>query len=126
LEKRDPLPYFMQHKGIAALWGGVLLAPFAWALQLGVGYALVDRVCESGHSFLHHLLTLIALLIAAGGLYLAWHSWHVAGPQWPDSGGDPVSRSRFIALSGLMLSIFFTVAIIAQWLPTLILDPCSR
>jgi hypothetical protein len=126
LEKQDPSSYFLQPKGIAALWRGVLMAPSAWALQLGIGYALVDWICENGHTILFHLLTLAALLLAASGLYPAWHCWQIAGTQWPDSGGEPVSRSRFMALGGLMLSIFFTVAIIAQWLPTLLLDPCSR
>lgn len=31
-----------------------------------------------------------------------------------------------LSLSGVMLSIFLMLAIITQWLPTLILTPCSR
>jgi hypothetical protein len=126
VEHQDPADYFMHPKGIAALWAGLLLAPLAWTLHLGIGSALVDWICESGRGMIYHLLTLATLLIAAGGFYLAWHSWRIAGPQWPDSGGDPVSRSRFMALSGLMLSGFFTLVIIAQWLPALFLDPCSK
>jgi hypothetical protein len=39
-------------------------------------------------------------------------------------GEDVPARARFMALSGLILSAFFALVILAMWLPVWILGPC--
>lgn len=86
---------------------------------------MVGWICESGSVVLLHLGTLAALAVAVAGIYLAWSSWHIAGSEWPNDEAGPMPRGLFMAMSGLILSAFFALVIIAQWIPILLLDPCA-
>lgn len=44
----------------------------------------------------------------------------------PDPAQTGLQRARFMALAGVVLSIFFVTAMIAQWVPMLLLDPCRN
>lgn len=108
---------------LLALWSGVLLAPIAWALSLSVNYGLATLACDGPWSIALHLTTLVSIgLCAAGGL-VAWGLWKRLSTVEQDA-GTRAARSRFMAIAGLLLSFFFGVAIVAQWLPTLLLEPC--
>jgi hypothetical protein len=107
-----------------ALWAGVLIAPAAYFLQLGVAYALVPWVCAGGSQLALHMVTLAALALCAYGGFIAWRNWERVGREYPRDSGDTVSRSRFMAFSGVVLSALFFVAIIAQEIPTWIVDAC--
>lgn len=124
--RENPDQFFTQRTGLVMLWGGVLLAPIAWVLHQQSCYLLVYWACESRQMFVFHLITLVLLLLAGGGTYLAWRCWHGSGPEWADEGGSVADRSRFMALSGLLMSGLFTLVILAQWIPTLMVDPCVR
>jgi hypothetical protein len=110
---------------IRALWVGVLLAPVAFLLNLEVAYALVPTACSSGNELPVHLTHLACLLLTLYGLVTAWRSWKLVGTTWPGGAGDPLARSRFMAGTGLLVSAMFVVVIVAQWIPSFILDPCQ-
>lgn len=111
-------------KSLLMLWGGILIAPAAYFLQLCVAYGLVYWVCRSGYSFVITLITLISLALCAFGGYLAWRSWQKVGREYPGEGGDWVTRSRFMAVGGLILSALFFVSILAQEIPNWIVGAC--
>jgi hypothetical protein len=67
------------------------------------------------------LVGVIVTLVAA---FVGFRLWKLAGEEWPTEGGGPVSRTRFMAVGGILLSLFFTLFVIAQGIPTLILSPC--
>jgi hypothetical protein len=110
---------------IRALWVGLLLAPVAFLINLEVAYALVPTVCSSQNELPIHLVHLTCLLLTLYGLLTAWRCWSAAGAKWPGEEGDPLGRSRFMAGTGLLVSAMFALVIIAQWIPSFVLDPCQ-
>lgn len=108
-----------------ALWAGMLAGPFAWLLQFQINYSLVQSACEAGHKLALHLVTLGALVLVSAGAVLAWRSLQRL-PEGPtDQGDDHGTRARFMALSGIGLSLFFTLLIVAAEIPNWILRACD-
>jgi hypothetical protein len=123
-EERDER--FTRRGAVLWLWTGVLLAPIAWALQMQAGYMLVQPACMSGHNLSLHLVTVIALAVAAFGAYISWRNWQEAGAQWPDDEkGGPRPRSRFMGALGMLTSAMFFLVILAQGIASFILHPCQ-
>ena len=110
---------------LRALWAGLLLAPAAFLLNLEVAYALVPSACSTGTRVPMHIVHLVCLLLAAAGALTAWRSWRLTGETWPGGAGGRLSRSRFMAGVGLLLSLFIVMVIMAQWIPSLVLSPCQ-
>jgi hypothetical protein len=71
-------------------------------------------------------VTILFLLIALAGGFIAWRNWREAGQVEPGEGGDVVERSRFIAVVGLLLAGLITLVFIAQWIPQFLISPCQR
>jgi hypothetical protein len=110
---------------LRALWAGFLLAPTAFLLNLEVAYALVPTACSSHNRLLVHVVHLVCLLIALTGGFFALRLWRSGGETWPGEEGGRVSRTRFIAGLGLLLSMFIVLVLLAQWIPSFVLDPCQ-
>jgi uncharacterized membrane protein YidH (DUF202 family) len=117
---------FSQKRGITWLWAGILIAPLAFLIHLSINYALVTQLCQSTHKISMHLVTVLFLLIAAGGGFIAWLNWVEVGRKWPGEGGGVTERSRFMSVVGLMVSVLVILGLIAQWIPQFIFDPCQR
>jgi hypothetical protein len=109
-----------------AHWIGILGGPFLWLCQLQVTYMLVPWACaNSGHWALHGASAFFLICAAVPGL-IAWQSWRDARGNFSDEGessGD--SRRRFMAMLGLLVSALFSLAILAQAIPSFILSPCQ-
>jgi hypothetical protein len=118
--------YFNQPNGLIALWAGVLAGPVAWALSQQVTYLLATLDCSYGIDFALSPVMALTLLVAAGGAFLSWRNWRRAGRELPDEGGGVMSRSRFMAVTGLLLSAFSALIIIAEWLPIFFYRQCQR
>jgi uncharacterized membrane protein len=115
-EHFPPLP-----PGTAPLWAGLLGAPLAWALQLQITYALVERICWNGKHFILHLTTLATLLVAVACAMVCW----MYVPRHDRTGpGEP--RIRFLSLFGLLTSALLALVIVAQGIATFFIDPCLR
>jgi hypothetical protein len=110
---------------LRALWAGLLLAPAAFLLNLEVAYALVPTACSAGTRLLMHIAHLVCLIVAAAGALIARRSWRLTGEIWPGGAGGRLSRSRFMAGVGLLLSLFVVMVIVAQWIPSFVLSPCQ-
>jgi hypothetical protein len=117
---------FLTRRGIFLLWAGLLVPPAAWLLQLQAAYLMVYVSCATGGNLAYHLASLAALAVAAAGGLLSWRNWRRAGPEVPGERGGPLTRSRFMALLGVLTGALFSVVIIAQWLPGFILPPCNK
>ena len=117
--------HFSSGAGILELWVGLLLAPLVWWLHLEINYVLVPFACARHSHLLLHGVTLISLLIAGSGLLVAWRNWEKVGRTWPDSGAGAVSRSRFMAVGGILSSGMFLLVILAQGITAIILNPCQ-
>jgi hypothetical protein len=121
----DPRTNVPDAPEIRALWAGLLLAPTAFLLNLEVAYALVPTACSSQNRLLVHLVHVVCLVMAAAGGFIALRSWRAGGETWPGEQGGPVGRSRFMAGLGLLLSAFILLVIVAQWIPSFVLNPCQ-
>ncbi|HWQ36670.1 MAG TPA: hypothetical protein VNQ79_27815 [Blastocatellia bacterium] len=118
--------YFNQRSGILALWAGLLAGPLAWALAQQVGYLFVTLDCSYEKTLLLSPVMLVALLMAASGALISWRNWQRAGGELPDEGGTVISRSRFMAVVGLLLSSLALLLVIAEWLPVFFYRQCQR
>ena len=121
----DPRTTVPDAPEIRVLWAGLLLAPTAFLLNLELAYAVVPHACSSQNRLPVHLVHLVCLAIALVGGAFALRSWRYCGETWPGEEGGPVSRSRFMAGLGLLLSVLFALVIVAQWIPSFVLSPCQ-
>ena len=94
-----------------ALWTGLLLAPAAWLTSLEVGYVLVRPDCTAGAAVRQHAVHAGFLLIALGGLLVAWRARQ--------------AERDFLSTLGVATSALFVLVLVAQWIPTFLLHPCQ-
>jgi hypothetical protein len=120
----DPRTDVPDARELRALWTGLLLAPTAFLLNLEVAYALVPTACSSSR-LLVHVVHAVCLLLAAFSALTAWRMWSLTGETWPGGAGGRLARSRFMAGLGLFLSLLFVLVIVAQWIPSFVLNPCQ-
>ena len=102
------------------LWLGVLGPPTAFLFNLGLSYAMVGAVCEGrwrSTSVLHAVPA--ALLIIT--LLLGIASYRRIRPRMENNGWD---RDGVLAVLGVLSASFFALVLVANWIPTLLLDPC--
>jgi uncharacterized membrane protein YidH (DUF202 family) len=106
-------------------WLGLLGAPVAWFAQFQASYSIVTDVCHSRSTLALHLLSLGALLLTVGALLLAMRTRRTARqlPRGEFTGG-PVGRSWLMGTVGMLIGIFFIFVIVAQWIATMMIDPC--
>jgi hypothetical protein len=110
---------------IRALWIGLLVPPAAFLLNLEVAYALVPTACSSRNQLIVHVVHLVCLALAVIGGFSAWRVWISGGKTWPGDEGGAHGRSRFMAGMGLLTSALFVLVIVAQWIPSFLMDPCQ-
>ena len=94
----------------AVLGTGLVLAPLAWFGSLEANFALAPLAC-SGHE------KNILLLVSAAALSLAIASGLLAWTQR--------NFHRRLAFSGAVISALFTIVIVAQAIPNLMLGGCE-
>jgi uncharacterized membrane protein (DUF4010 family) len=110
---------------IRALWAGLLLAPAAFLVNLELGYLLVRPSCPRDDALPIHAVHALTLALALAGLAIAWRCWKTEGTRWPDDEGGPPARTQFMAGLGVALSLLLALTLVAQWIPTFVLDPCQ-
>jgi hypothetical protein len=118
--------YFSRGAGIAWLWAGIFAGPVAVALNQQIAYLLVTLNCSYGKSAPVTPIMLIAAALAASGVLISWRNWRRIGGEGEKGGGDATSRSRFMAVVGLLFSGFSALVIVAMWLPVLFYRQCQR
>ncbi|MGH2351292.1 MAG: hypothetical protein ACRDJN_06720 [Chloroflexota bacterium] len=130
------------------LWFGLLAGHTAWSLQLMVGYFLTSLACEGafpGFWIALHAVTVVTagLTLAAG--VLAFRSWRLAQTATQEGRGraggggtrggvgeggnagqvmDPDRRSRFMALSGVLLSGLYLFVVLMGGAANFFVSPC--
>jgi hypothetical protein len=124
VEAGDAVERFERTRGIALLWFGLLGPALAWFFHLALSYILVGYACDSGLVVLLHgaSLLMIGVTLAAG--WVSWKNWNRLGRPTDEEIEPPEGRSRFMAMSGLVMSGFFLLVILAQWIPTFIMPAC--
>jgi hypothetical protein len=130
VEEKTVEDHYSGTRGAAVLWFGFLGGAAAWKGQLMVNYMLVPYACWHGLSITIHLASLAFLLLALWAGWTAWGSWQETGGHPRGEGGydrtvsATMGRSRFMAVSGVIMSAYFALVILGQWIPNLLLSPC--
>ena len=117
---------FEDHGRDLAFWIGMLLPPVAWALQLQTLYLTSEFGCYMSNFVWNHVVSAGCLVLSIVGGLVAWSRWRGHETDAADDAADPGSRKRFMAMLGLLSGGLFTLAIIAQWLPTIVGVPCEK
>ena len=108
---------------------GLLGAPIIWAVHLAVSYFLVALDCSTawdGGATAITLATAVAAVAALGTGAFAWRGWKRA--QGRIASGeliDPVRIRGFLTLSGVLMALLFTGAIILAGISPFFLPMCS-
>lgn len=103
------------------------LAPAAWLVHLSAMPALVPLACDTGASWPMGLTTLVCTAVAAAGVLQLHRTRQVVRSTTaaPEGGGtETLQRARLWSGSGLVVGWLFLALIVAEYLPTLVVDPC--
>jgi hypothetical protein len=108
-----------------SLWTGILAGPVAWALDLGISYAIVKWTCNARSEAVLHGVTIGTLAIVLVGVVTSWGALRSTTEDLPTDGGHPRQRARFMAILGLTSCALFLLTIVAGAIPRWVLDACS-
>lgn len=112
--------------GVVRLFAGMVIAPFAWALQVLIGYSVAAHACFPTDISLDAPVwgnlraivgaTSVLLWILLGiGCGVAWWNWRATRPQSNVGAGQIIQkgtgRPRFMALCGVIVSGLFAIAL---------------
>lgn len=106
-------------------WLSVVGPPIAAFAQQQLAYSLVSPSCLERAPILLHVPTLVMLALIGLAAWYSWREWKRHAPRASDDRGQAASL-RFFALLGLTMCGISTILVVAQWLPTLFLDPCIQ
>ncbi len=121
-----PSDRFSSTGQLAQLWLGLLGPAVVWLTQFELNYLLVPWVCAHGHREVLAVVSVVALACAGGLGLLAWTNWRRAGQHWPGEQSDTATRTRFLAVLGLLVSGLFFLLIAAQGIAVWFINPCRQ
>ena len=102
------------------LWLGMVGPAVLWLIQFQILYMLVYPACDTQKKIMLHLTSFgFAIVIAALGIWplLTWRRTN-------DGQSKAMRTRRFMAGVGIMTVSLFLLAVIAQWIAAIIVDPC--
>jgi hypothetical protein len=102
-------------------------APTLWALHLGLSYFLVSLGCGTGWAGAKPAVVVATILCAAGAVAIglfAWKQRKVGRPGDVEAQLDPGPVPEFLAISGAVLAVLFTAAIVMAGMSPLFLPLC--
>jgi hypothetical protein len=126
--------------GLTALLIGLIGAPFAWSVQIILGFALSAYACYPRRMSLPEpvlaglrtelgLVSAAAIVLAALCTLVAYKSWARTRKEQESDGHVLLDagegRTRFMAMCGLLTSASFLVALIFTSLVLLLVQPCG-
>ncbi|SFQ08422.1 hypothetical protein [Tranquillimonas alkanivorans] len=103
-------------------WAGWVMAPAAWALHQGIGYAMVPWLCALGTRWPYHALTVFAVGLCIGGALMSRKALRRSRHIRPEHSR---MRVRMMALIGLMFSAAAFGGILVEYLPSFLIDTCN-
>ena len=103
-------------------WVGWFLAPMAWALHQGGGYAMAPWLCEFQVRWPYHVLTAVVLTMCAAGFAAALHALRRGRRVRPHRSAE---RLRMMALVGFMLCAAACGGIVVEYAGSFWIDLCT-
>lgn len=107
------------------IWLLIVAPAFFTAAAHETNYVLVRQACSAQRNVALYAVMIVALvLIALMGL-ASYLTWRHAGAEWPGETADAATTTRFIAVLGILGSLFFFLVTFAQAIATVYYDPCQ-
>jgi len=117
---------FTRWPGLLSLSLGVLLGPTIALINQEAIYAVNMWSCGHGIRATMHIAPAVCLAIAIGTAMMAYRDWRAVGGGVEDEDGTVETRTRFVSLLGITISVFSSLVIVAQWAAIFVFDPCMR
>ncbi|HWF07945.1 MAG TPA: hypothetical protein VG297_05745 [Bryobacteraceae bacterium] len=105
------------------LAAAALASPLIWFASLWAGFALAPITCTSRSNAALWIVAAASLLLVCGSGVVAWSQWNQPQPEGNLPARAPMPR--WLAMSGIVLSGGFFIVIVAQAIPSLILNGCE-
>jgi hypothetical protein len=125
--------------GFLTLMFGTCAAPLFWIGQLVLSYSITAYACYPGDHPVRPSMTgalfeallvcdIVALLAAAAGAWVSWQSWRAAraGASHRHVLHTGEGRNSFLAIWGLLSSLWFFFAILFNAIASLMVPPCPN
>ena len=122
----EALSRFDRWPGLIGLVYGFIGAPLGALYMQLTAYSAVQWACGHKNVITIQVVPIIFLLLGAIAVWISWRDWTTVGRVARAEGATVSERTRFLALSGLILSSYGVVIMIAMWVPMLVFDPCQR
>lgn len=106
-------------------WMLIVVPALICAAAMQINFTLVRQACAAQRNLMLYVVTIVALLLTALVALLAFMTWRAEGAQWPGETADATTRTRFIAMVGLLGSGIFFLVTLAQGIAQLYYDPCQ-
>ena len=117
---------FTRWPGLLSLSLGVLLGPVIALTNQELIYAADTWTCGHGYRGTMHLIPLLCLAVTIGAAVTAYRDWRATGGGVEEERATIESRTRFLAMLGIGISIFSSLLIIAQWAAIFTFTSCMR
>jgi hypothetical protein len=106
-------------------WFGILAGPLAWLTQFLVNYALVRWECINHGRLALHIVSAVSLaIVISGGIVSTIYFFKTR--QFSAASEKLPARRHFMAALGILTAALYALGIVAQAIPSFMLDPCQR
>src|SRR5690348_7446155 len=128
--RREVVGHGREHARVLQ-WIGFFLAPAAFFVHLQVAYVLVPWSCTTQNELWQHLVGLLAVLVALGGVVAAWvtrtrtREADEHPRSHPVEGPGPLFRARFLADTGLGVSALLSLILLMQFIAGFFITVCQ-
>ena len=117
---------FTRWPGLLDLSLCVLLGPVIALTNQELIYSANMWTCGHGYRATLHLIPLLCLIVTIGTGIAAFRDWRATGGGVEDEEATIASRTRFLAIAGMGISVFSSLVVIAQWAALGVFAPCMR
>jgi len=106
-------------------WMLIVAPALITAAQHEALFVIVRQACAAQRHLMLYAVNITALLLIALVGLVAYLTWRDVGAEWPSEGADVATRTRFIAVVGMLGSVLFFLVAFAQGIATVYYDPCQ-
>ena len=117
---------FARGRGLLRLSLGMLLGPVVALANQQLTYSTNMWACGHGLQTAIHVVPLLCLVVTLGTAIVAYRDWRAVGGGLEDEDATISTRTRFMSLCGILISIFSSLVIVAQWAAVFVFDPCMH